>query len=98
MTSGRETSSKTNASSSKGAKIMERYKNLNGDSGVAYYEIGDDFIWVIFNDGARYQYTYVRTGEANVEHMKQLAVNGRGLNGFISTNRTVKYGYAQKQR
>jgi hypothetical protein len=77
---------------------MERYKNLNGDSGVAYYEIGNDFIWVVFSDGARYQYTYMRTGAANVAHMKQLAVNGRGLNAFIVRNPAVRNGYAQKQR
>lgn len=41
--------------------IMERYKNLNGDSGVATYEIGQDFIRVEFKTGAIYLYTNART-------------------------------------
>lgn len=78
--------------------MMERYKNLNGDSGVVSYEIGIDFIWVVFSDGARYLYTYARTGARNVDHMKQLATNGRGLNSFINTNHAVRNGYARKER
>lgn len=37
---------------------MERYKNLNGDSGAVCYEFGPDYIWVVFLDGTRYLYTY----------------------------------------
>ncbi|MBI4003280.1 MAG: hypothetical protein HY348_16060 [Nitrospira defluvii] len=35
---------------------MERYKNLNRNSGVVAYEIGPDFIKVQFSDGAIYLY------------------------------------------
>jgi hypothetical protein len=77
---------------------MERYKNLSGDSGVVSYEIGADFIWVMFSDGARYLYTYERTGARNVEQMKQLARNGRGLSSFISANHAVRNGYAKRER
>ena len=75
---------------------MERYKNLGGDSGVSAYEIGDDYIKVEFNDGSLYLYNYGSAGSHNIEHMKTLAVNGRGLNGFINTN--VKKKYASKLR
>jgi hypothetical protein len=77
---------------------MERYKNLNGDSGVVSYEIGTDYIWVVFLDGTRYLYTYARTGAQNVEQMKRLATDGRGLSTFISANHAVRNGYAKKER
>ena len=73
---------------------MERYKNLGGDSGVSAYEIGDDFVKVQFNDGSLYLYNYQSAGSDNIEQMKQLAIDGRGLNNFIG--RIVKKRYASK--
>ena len=35
---------------------MEAYKNLNGDSGIAAYEISADFIRVLFQNGSQYLY------------------------------------------
>jgi hypothetical protein len=75
---------------------MERYKNLGGDSGVVGYEIGQDFIRVQFSDGSIYLYTYASAGSQNIEHMKQLARIGQGLNSFI--NKTVRKAYARKER
>ena len=75
---------------------MERYKNLRGDSGVVAYENGPDFIKVQFGDGSAYLYTYASAGTQNVEHMKQLAIDGQGLNAFINT--TVRKAYARKER
>lgn len=75
---------------------MERYKNLGGDSGVVAYEIGSDFIRVQFSDGEIYLYTYASAGSHHIEHMKQLARNGQGLNSFINT--TVRKAYARKER
>ena len=75
---------------------MERYKNLSGDSGVVAYEIGSNFIRVQFSDGAVYLYNYASAGTDNIEHMKQLARNGQGLNSFINT--TVRKAYARKER
>ena len=74
---------------------MERYKNLGGDSGVAAYENGPDFIRVQFNDGAVCLYTYASAGAQNMDHMKQLATRGQGLNAFINT--TVRKAYARKE-
>lgn len=75
---------------------MERYRNLNGDSGVVAYEDGPDFIRVQFSDGAIYLYTNVSAGTHNIERMKQLAKNGQGLNSFINLN--VRKAYARKER
>lgn len=75
---------------------MERYRNLGGDSGVVAYELGNTSIKVQFRDGSVYLYTYESAGVSNIEHMKQLAVQGQGLNSFIS--RVVRKGYASKLR
>lgn len=74
---------------------MEKYKNLDGDSGVQSYETGSDFIRVRFNDGATYLYTNASAGASNISQMKKLASRGEGLNSFINTN--VKKGYARKE-
>ena len=74
---------------------MEKYKNLGRNSGVFAYECGTDFIWVQFSKGGRYLYNYASTGSDKVEHMKQLAVNGQGLNTFI--NQHVGQAYADKK-
>lgn len=75
---------------------MERYRNLGGDSSVVAYEIGSDFIRVQFSDGSVYMYTYASAGSANIEHMKQLARSGQGLNSFIM--RHVRKAYARRER
>ncbi|MCL4488353.1 MAG: hypothetical protein M1570_09525 [Chloroflexi bacterium] len=75
---------------------MERYQNLGGDSGVAGYEIGPDYIRVEFSDGSIYLYTCMSAGDQNIEHMKQLARNGQGLNSFI--NAAVRKAYARRER
>lgn len=75
---------------------MERYRDIDGDSGVAGYETGPDFIRVQFTTGAVYLYTYASAGAQNIEQMKRLAVAGDGLNSFI--NRHVRKLYARKER
>lgn len=73
---------------------MERYKDLDGDSGISAFENDAESITVKFRDGSVYQYTYRSAGVINVEEMKYLAIRGRGLNSFI--NRHVKKKYAVK--
>lgn len=73
---------------------MKPYKNLSGNSGVTAYEIGEDYIKVKFRDGDVYLYNYSVTGKFNVERMKKLAEEGKGLSTFIS--RYVKDDYASK--
>ncbi|AXV99844.1 hypothetical protein CJO81_03165 [Ralstonia solanacearum] len=75
---------------------MERYANRGGDSNVVAYEIEQNSITVQFGDGSIYLYTSQSAGAMNLEHMKQLAIAGQGLNSFIG--RVVRKGYASKLR
>ena len=75
---------------------MERYKDIDGDSGVVAYEYGDDYIRVQFSTGKIYLYTYASAGSNNIEQMKVLVRNGEGLNAYINTR--VKKKYARKER
>ena len=71
---------------------MQFYADLNNDSGVSSYEIGDTHIKVWFNRNAySYVYSYSSAGEYHVEHMKKLAIRGSGLNLYI--NKNVKEDY-----
>jgi hypothetical protein len=73
---------------------MEKYKNRKGDSGVQSYEIGSDFIIVQFVNDGSYLYNHEIPGSSHVERMKKLAVKGKGLSTYISTN--IKKRYAKK--
>ncbi|MFK8256957.1 hypothetical protein ACFL9S_04135 [Erwinia sp. AnSW2-5] len=71
---------------------METYKDIDNDSGVVGYEIGDQSIEVWFSGTARsYTYSYNVAGATHVENMKKLARNGDGLNAYI--NKFVKFKY-----
>lgn len=65
---------------------MAVYENISGGSNIVGYNMGDDFISVMFNNGQVYNYTYDSAGMDNVEQMKQLAQTGSGLNSFILNN------------
>lgn len=73
-----------------------KYKNLGGNSNVARYALDYDNIIVEFNDGFKYKYTYRSTTTADVERMKKLAENGKGLNSY--TYLIVKKRFARKWR
>lgn len=73
---------------------MQPYANLGGDSGVAYFEIGNGYIVVQFKDGMNYKYTAQSAGTENISEMQSLALAGRGLNSFIS--KYVRKGYSEK--
>ncbi len=73
---------------------MEHYRNSGGNSGIAAYEIGNDFIKVRFEDRKVYTYTYESAGQYHIEKMKSLAQIGSGLNQYINLH--VKYKYASK--
>lgn len=74
---------------------MQRYRNLDGHSGVDAYETGAGFIRVCFVNGETYEYTELATGRAHVGHMQELAAAGRGLASYI--NRFVHDDYARKR-
>jgi hypothetical protein len=67
------------------------YKNLAGDSGVAAYECGGDWIAVRFRSGDTYRYTYGSAGRNRIERMKALAEKGAGLSTFISKHAADAY-------
>ena len=70
---------------------MQRYRDVQGDSGVVAYETGPDHIRVKFKHGGTYEYDYASTGEFPVERMKVLAASGQGLATFISKFVKAKY-------
>lgn len=66
---------------------MEIYKDINNDSNVTHYEIGDTYIRVKFYGTAKiYTYSYRKAGKIHVEKMKVLARSGDGLNSYIMRN------------
>lgn len=66
---------------------MQHYLDLNHDSGVASYEIGNEFIHVQFKKKSKiYTYSYASVGYQHIENMKQLAQYGDGLNTYINQN------------
>jgi hypothetical protein len=75
---------------------MERYGNLNGDSGVVAFEIRAGSILVEFTDNSQYLYDASKPGPAAVSELQKLARAGRGLNSYI--NRFIGKNYARKIR
>lgn len=75
---------------------MQRYSDIDRDSGVVAYESGDDCIIVRFSDGATYHYNYASAGSYHIENMKKLADRGDGLNAYI--NEHVAKRYARRKR
>ncbi|MCQ2799789.1 MAG: hypothetical protein MJ228_03380 [Bacilli bacterium] len=61
-----------------------KYRDIDNDSNVDMFEIGSDFIIVVFRKcSKKYKYTYSSAGKHNVEMMKKLALSGDGLNAYI---------------
>ena len=67
------------------------YLNLSGNSGVAAFALLRDSVVVQFGNGDIYLYGPQHPGAEHVEHMKELAVAGRGLSTYIS--RVVRDDY-----
>ncbi|PCI52522.1 MAG: hypothetical protein COB36_14900 [Alphaproteobacteria bacterium] len=70
---------------------MQRYSDIDRDSGVTQFESGDDFIKVKFSDGAIYLYNYASAGSHHIENMKKLAARGDGLNAYINKHVAKRY-------
>jgi hypothetical protein len=73
---------------------MTPYRNSSGTSGVVAYEIRDDSIVVQFRKGGKYLYTYDIPGRQEVEEMKRLAMEGKGLATYL--NKIVRKRFAKK--
>ncbi|WP_417736234.1 hypothetical protein [Rosistilla oblonga] len=66
---------------------MQQYKSLSGNSGVAEFAIGDDFIKVGFRTSkTAYRYTNRSAGTFHVTKMQRLAIIGKGLATYIAQN------------
>lgn len=65
---------------------MIKYKDIDWDSWVIEYEIGDNFINVKFYSGKIYSYTYFSAWEYHIENMKKLAGIWDWLNSYIMKN------------
>lgn len=64
---------------------LEKYLNINRDSGVSHFEIHTDKIIVKFTGTMRtYIYSYRKAGVIHGNKMKILARNGSGLNTYIN--------------
>ncbi len=73
---------------------MQKYADIDNDSGVDSYHIDDTSITVWFDGGSKsYTYSYSSAGQHHIEKMKQLARSGEGLNAYINYN--VKYKYVR---
>ena len=70
---------------------MQRYSDIDRDSGVVAYDYGTEFIRVKFSDGSIYRYTYSSAGKYVIDNMKQLADWGDGLNAYINDNARKSY-------
>lgn len=73
---------------------MQRYRDIQADSGVAAYEIGPGSIAVRFHRGGTYLYDGRAPGAAHVAEMQRRARAGAGLNTYI--NQHVRGHFAAK--
>ena len=74
---------------------MTPYSNKGGNSGIAAYELGDDYIRVMFKSRSVYLYDHIRPGSNAVSKMQALAVSGQGLNSYI--NKCVRENFRSKE-
>jgi hypothetical protein len=70
---------------------MRRYSGWGGKSGIAAYDAGEDWIEIQFKSGDIYRYTANSAGAENIEAMKKLAFEGRGLASFIARTEDMRY-------
>ena len=78
---------------------MNKYADVNGNSSVDEYSLGEDSIIIKFKGKGPilyYRYTYLSAGQVNVEEMKRLAVQGYGLSSYINSGNRVSKLYASK--
>lgn len=74
---------------------MQPYADISGNSGISRYEILDEAIILEFRmDRKRYLYSYRKPGKQQVEEMKQLAREGRGLATYV--NQHVRENYEKR--
>ncbi len=71
---------------------MQKYQNVGTKSSVEEFEIGKDYVLIKYYKTPKlYKYSYASAGKEKVEKMKELALSGQGLNGYI--NRFAEFEY-----
>jgi hypothetical protein len=70
---------------------MQRYADHSRHSGIAAFELGEDYLDVRFTSGEVLHYTTRRPGARDVQHMKELALRGEGLAAYINRHIGVRY-------
>lgn len=69
---------------------MELYVSKSGkESGVIGYEIGEDYIDVMFPKFVKHRYSVSSNNEKIINTMKSLAIQGIGLSTYIAKNRNT---------
>lgn len=71
---------------------MYHYRNVGGNSSVVAYDTGVDWLLIRFNDSSLYLYTTKSTSSEDIEYMRKLANDGKGLNSYV--NRRIGNKYA----
>ena len=73
---------------------MQRYRNLDGHSGIAEYELAPGRIFIRFVSGPEiYEYDQECPGAQHVRRMKEHAMEGRGLATYINQHVRAKYAH-----
>ncbi|WP_206613194.1 hypothetical protein [Pseudodesulfovibrio sp. S3] len=75
---------------------MQKHANRGGDSGIEAFRIESDGICIQYIKAGTYTYTVGKLGQDHIDNMKQLALEGEGLNEYINTNRDVYNGWTSK--
>ncbi|MBN2857659.1 MAG: hypothetical protein JXN63_04590 [Candidatus Delongbacteria bacterium] len=66
---------------------MKPYPDINGDSSVLSYMIGEDYIILkLMGIQHVFVYSYKKAGREHVEQMKVLAQLGDGLDKYVNEN------------
>ena len=68
--------------------MFVKYKDMKQRTEIDSYEIGDDFINIVFRNEPHYayHYSYVKPGKEYVECLKSGAINRSGLTGYLNTH------------
>lgn len=74
---------------------MKKYLNLSGNDESLLYDYDDNSITIIFKGkengtGIKYLYTTESMSISNINQMKMLADQGKGLRTFINKNKRSK--------
>jgi len=71
---------------------MQRYADIDHDSGVKGFDIEETSITIYFKNTSRpYIYSYRGAGMQHVQTMKKLALAGDGLNEYINDHVRKSY-------